>query len=50
MEQVLLKGMARAPDDRYPSTPEFAEALRASASGVMPPQQGGGVLGKLFGR
>jgi serine/threonine-protein kinase len=50
MEQVLLKGMARNADDRYASTPEFAEALRASASGSMMPQSGGGVLGKLFGR
>jgi serine/threonine-protein kinase len=50
MEQVLHKGMARNADDRYASTPEFAEALRASASGSMTPQPGGGVLGKLFGR
>ena len=34
MEQVLLKGMARNADDRYPSTPEFAEALRAAAAGA----------------
>jgi len=50
MEQVLLKGMARNADDRYPSTPEFADALRASAGGVVPGQPGSGVLGKLFGR
>jgi hypothetical protein len=50
MEQVLLKGMARNADDRYASTPEFAEALRASASGNMTPQPGSSVLGKLFGR
>jgi hypothetical protein len=50
MEQVLLKGMARNADDRYPSTPEFAAALTASASGAGVPQPGGGVLGKLFGR
>ena len=49
MEQVLLKGMARNADDRYPSTPEFAEALRLSVGGLVP-GQGGGVLGKLFGR
>ena len=47
MEPVLLKGMSRNPDDRYASTPEFAEALRAAAGGGA---SGGGVLGKLFGR
>ena len=49
MEQVMLKGMARNADDRYPSTPEFASALRAAAGGQATPP-GGGVLGKLFGR
>ena len=48
MEQVLLKGMARNPDDRYASTLEFADALRASASGA--PPAGGGMLNRLFGR
>jgi len=31
IEQVLLKGMARNPDDRYASTLEFADALCAAA-------------------
>jgi len=30
MDQVLLKGMARAAEDRYQTAPEFAAALRAS--------------------
>jgi serine/threonine-protein kinase len=47
MEAVLLKGMARSPDERYASAPEFAEALRASAGGSA---SGDGVIGKLFGR
>ena len=50
MEQVLNKAMSRNADDRYPSTPEFAEALRGSASGLATPPSSGGVLGKLFGR
>jgi serine/threonine-protein kinase len=30
MDQVLLKGMARAAEDRYQAAPEFAAALRAA--------------------
>lgn len=32
VDEVLLKGMARAPEDRYQTAPEFAQALRASIS------------------
>jgi eukaryotic-like serine/threonine-protein kinase len=30
VDAVLLKGMARAPEDRYQTAPEFAQALRAA--------------------
>jgi len=31
VDEVLLKGMARAPEDRYQTAPEFARALSAAA-------------------
>ncbi len=48
VEKVLLKGMARAADDRYVTTIEFADALKAAAHDDG--GSGGGVLGRLFGR
>ena len=45
LERVLIKGMARNPDDRYPTAPSFAEALDAAVRG-----EGGSVIGRLFGR
>ena len=48
IEQVLNKAMQRNPDDRYQTTPEFAEALSAAASG--PAGSDTGLLGKLFSR
>src|SRR5690606_38668915 len=51
VEQVLLKGMARDPDHRYQTAPEFAAALTAAAAGGdRGPDAGGGMLGRLFGR
>ena len=32
MDRVLLKAMARAPEDRYQTAPEFAKALRTAAT------------------
>ncbi|HET7630981.1 MAG TPA: serine/threonine-protein kinase [Gemmatimonadaceae bacterium] len=46
VEQVLGKAMARNPDQRYETTPDFAEALTVAA-GAAP---AGGLFGKLFGR
>ena len=47
VEKVLMKAMQRAPDDRYSTAPDFANALGAAIGG----RSGeGGVLGKLFGR
>lgn len=48
VEQVLAKAMAREPEQRYQSAPEFAEALAAAASAGAPQQ--GGLLGRFFGR
>jgi serine/threonine-protein kinase len=49
VEQVLLKGMSRDPDDRYASAPEFASALSAAAAGGSAASEGG-LMGRLFGR
>ena len=47
VEKVLAKAMQRAPDDRYSTAPEFANALVAAA-GPKSSEKGG--LGRLFGR
>jgi serine/threonine protein kinase len=46
VEKVLNRGMARAPEDRYATTLEFAEDLKAAVSGG----GGGGMLGRILGR
>jgi serine/threonine-protein kinase len=48
LERVLVKGMSREPNDRYPTAPSFAEALDAAVRGEG--EAGGGMLGRLFGR
>jgi len=57
VERVLQRALAREPERRYRSAPEFAEALAAAAAGqdVEPespssPQAPTGLLGRLFGR
>jgi serine/threonine-protein kinase len=51
IEKVLLKGMARNPDDRYPSAIEFARALATAAeSGGQDGAGDSGLLGRLLGR
>jgi serine/threonine-protein kinase len=51
IEKVLLKGMARNPDDRYPSAIEFARALAtASEIGGQDGAGDSGLLGRLLGR
>lgn len=55
VEAVLLKGMHRDPDQRFQTAPDFAQALAEAASPQPPPGgtpagEGGGILGKLFGR
>ena len=49
VEKVLLKGMARAVDERYATAPEFAAAF-AGAATPEGDDKSGGVLGRLFGR
>ncbi|HEU4990494.1 MAG TPA: serine/threonine-protein kinase [Gemmatimonadaceae bacterium] len=46
VEKVLLKAMARNPDERYQTTVEFADALAAASDA----SSGGGLIGRLFGR
>ncbi len=46
VEKVLNRGMARAPEDRYATTLEFAADLKAAVSG----ETGGGMLGRILGR
>jgi serine/threonine-protein kinase len=48
LERVLIKGMARDPNDRYPTAPSFADALDAAVRGGE--GASGGVLDRLFGR
>ncbi|HXT16973.1 MAG TPA: serine/threonine-protein kinase [Gemmatimonadaceae bacterium] len=54
VERVLLKAMARNPDERFQSTIEFSDAFAAAASegkgGSGESNGGDGLLGKLFGR
>ncbi|HVE78390.1 MAG TPA: serine/threonine-protein kinase [Gemmatimonadaceae bacterium] len=51
LEKVLLRGMDRSPDARYATAPEFAAALEAVArDDAGEPPEGGGLLGRLFGR
>jgi serine/threonine-protein kinase len=52
IERVLNKALERNPDDRYQTTPEFADAFNAAAmEHLTPPKPGeSGLLGKLFGR
>jgi serine/threonine protein kinase len=53
VESVLLKGMAREPDQRYQTAPEFADALALAARGGPGPTSQsitGKMLGKILGR
>jgi serine/threonine-protein kinase len=48
VEHVLLKAMSRDADSRYPTAPEFADALAGAAEGRR--TNSGGVFGRLFKR
>lgn len=47
VEKVLAKGMARNAEDRYATTLEFADALKAAIGGGA---NGGGMIGRILGR
>jgi len=47
VEKVLAKGMARNSEDRYATTLEFADALKAAVGGG---GNGGGMIGRMLGR
>jgi hypothetical protein len=49
VERVLNKAMQRAPEGRYQTTLEFADAFAAAAEDGSPPSESR-ILGKLFGR
>lgn len=50
-ERVLSNAMSRNPEDRYQSATEFAVAFEtAAAEKNARPAEGGGLLGKFFGR
>jgi serine/threonine protein kinase len=47
MEAVVMKGLSKAPGDRYPDVRAFAQALEGALSAT--PQEGGGLVSKLKG-
>jgi eukaryotic-like serine/threonine-protein kinase len=49
VERVINKALQRSADDRYQTTPEFADAF-TTAAGEATSRGDGGLLGKLFGR
>lgn len=51
LEKTLLKGMARSPDDRHQTAPEFAREFSAAVTTKEPPPRSDASLfGKIFGR
>jgi serine/threonine-protein kinase len=50
VERVLLKAMARHPDERYETSLEFADAFAGAAESGKHGDSGDGLLDRLFGR
>jgi hypothetical protein len=48
VEQVVMRGLAKQPKDRYPTVTAFAEALREALS-AEPESDGGGLFSKMKG-
>jgi serine/threonine-protein kinase len=50
VEKVINKALSRDPDGRYATAVEYAQALEAASKPGASKAEGGGVLGRLFGR
>jgi serine/threonine-protein kinase len=50
LEKAISKALSRDPDGRYPTTLEFAAALEQALKPSAAKPEGGGMLGRLFGR
>jgi serine/threonine-protein kinase len=50
VEKVITKALSRDPDGRYPTAVEYAQALQIASKPGAAKSEGGGVLGRLFGR
>ena len=50
LEKAIGKALSRDPDGRYPTTLEFAAALEQALKPSAAKPEGGGMLGRLFGR
>jgi eukaryotic-like serine/threonine-protein kinase len=50
LERAISKALSRDPDGRYPTTLEFASALELALKPSAAKPEGGGMLGRLFGR
>ncbi|HYD54353.1 MAG TPA: serine/threonine-protein kinase [Gemmatimonadaceae bacterium] len=50
VERVIARGLARTPDERFPTAPEFANALAHAATGDAAPPQRESFLGRWLGR
>jgi serine/threonine-protein kinase len=50
VERVLARGLARAPEERFATAPEFASALAAAAAGEPAPPPRESFLGRWLGR
>src|SRR4051812_41633949 len=50
LEKAINKALSRDPDGRYPTSLEFASALENAMRPSQPKAEGGGLMGRLFGR
>jgi eukaryotic-like serine/threonine-protein kinase len=50
LEKAITKALSRDPDGRYPTSLEFATALEGAMKPAAGKPEGGGLMGRLFGR